>query len=116
MQSHHTTYSANYLYPCGEEPGSSKESYNFGIYQLEIPQHPIQYKTVHWIFTVDRSGSMNDLCRDGKTKMDHLKHTLHNMFSYLINLKKENSALKQIVTIIMFDHETEVVVEYDGNR
>ena len=59
--------------------------------------------------SIDRSGSMNDFCQDRKTKMDHLKHTLTNMFNYLIKLKKEHQAFQQFVTIIMFDHETEIV-------
>ena len=103
------THEAKFLHPPGEEPGSTKESVNFGIYRMTIPQKPIQYKTVHWIFTIDRSGSMNDFCQDRKTKMDHLKHTLTNMFNYLIKLKKEHQAFQQFVTIIMFDHETEIV-------
>lgn len=111
MASKIITNEVRFLYPNGEEPGSTKESTNFGIYRMKIPQNSIQYKTMHWIFNIDRSGSMNDLCKDHKTKMDHLKHTLNNMFKYLIKLKKENQALKQFVTIIMFDHETDIAAD-----
>ena len=49
---------------------------------------------------VDRSGSMSDLCSDGRSKMQHICHTLNNMVLYF----KDNSAIKAHITIHAFDN------------
>jgi len=61
-------------------------------------------QTVH--FSVDRSGSMADKCgKDGKTKMDHVKHTVQNILTEL-----KDTLVK--VSCTAFDHELSVV--FDG--
>lgn len=100
---------ASFLYPYGEEPGSSKKSTNFGIYQFTVPQDPPKFKHMHWIITIDRSASMMDICGDGKTKIEHLKHTLRNMLDYFAKLCEVTPTLNQYLTIIMFDHDVETV-------
>jgi len=54
--------------------------YQFGILKLNIRgEIPIIKKHVHIIFQIDCSASMSDRCRDGRTKMHHILHTLENM-------------------------------------
>ena len=108
-QTNTITSKASFLHPYGEEPGSSKKSTNFGIYQVTLPQDPPKFQHLHWILNIDRSASMMDVCPDGKTKMDHLKHTFTNMLEYFSKLCQETPSLNQYLTIIMFDHEVDVV-------
>lgn len=52
-----------------------------------------------FVFQIDCSGSMSDICEDGRTKMQHIIHTLKNMILYF----KENPTLKVYITIHAFD-------------
>ena len=62
--------------------------YNFGIFNLQIRgEIPIIKKHLHIFFTIDSTGSMQDPCSDGRTKMQHILYTLENMlhvFHYLL--------------------------------
>ena len=75
---------ANFLYH--SKPEDSKRRHNFGIFNIETSENnemnPGKY---HIIATCDRTGSMDDMCGDGKSKMDHLKHTLKNIVRYFAN-------------------------------
>ena len=61
--------------------------------------HSSSKKKHHFVFDIDCSGSMNDICNDGKTKMDHIIHTLINMVSYFA----ESNGLVVYVTVFAFD-------------
>ena len=66
----------------------------FGILNLKaISSMPTQ-KEFDLIFMVDCSGSMSDKCSDGRSKMQHIVHTLKNMILYF----KENSSIKAYIT------------------
>lgn len=88
-----------------EHPDKTNITSNFGIIQLAIDETQPIFKNINWIFTIDRSGSMNDICEDGKTKMQHIHHTFKNMIDYLLKL----SNIKQTITIIIFDNLTEII-------
>ena len=51
------------------------------------------------LFEVDNSGSMSDMCSDGRTKMQHILHTLKNMILFF----KENPSLNVHISIHSFD-------------
>ena len=54
--------------------------YNFGIFNLQIRgEIPIIKNHLHIFFTIDSTGSMQDPCSDGRTKMQHILYTLENM-------------------------------------
>jgi len=54
--------------------------YNFGVLNISVRgEIPITRKHIHMVFTIDASGSMSDICHDGRTKMAHIHHTLENM-------------------------------------
>jgi hypothetical protein len=64
---------------------------NFGI--LNFTTLPCLPSNVEhdFVFVVDRSGSMSDTCSDGRSKMQHIIHTLKNMIIYF----NENAAIKE---------------------
>lgn len=86
----------------------AEKSNNFGIFSISVEQTTPKITQIDWILNVDRSGSMNDRCPDGKTKMEHIHHTLKNMVDYFLKL---STTLHQTLTIIGFDHEVENICE-----
>ena len=97
-------FSSKFLTP----PNSSS---NFGIFQLKTEQQESKFKEINWVLNVDRSGSMQDMCPDGKTKMEHTHHTLKNMVDYFIKLNRDHPTIKQYITIIAFDHEAIILCD-----
>ena len=72
---------------------------NFGIMNLKIKKtEPILQKR-HIVFSIDCSGSMSDICEDGKSKMDHIIHTLINMIVYFA----EHPELNISISVFAFD-------------
>jgi hypothetical protein len=60
----------------------------FGVFDIKIRgEIPINSKHIHLFFTIDGSGSMGDRCADGRTKMEHIHHTLENMIRILHSKK-----------------------------
>ena len=59
---------------------------NFGIMKVLCSTQDLCFENIHWIFTIDKSGSMGDFCNDGKTKMNHIHQILTNMINYFIEL------------------------------
>jgi len=78
----------------------------FGILKLTAVSAPMSQDVHEFIFMVDRSGSMSDMCSDGRDKMQHILHTLQNMIIYF----KDNTA-KVYVNIFAFDSTICEVVE-----
>ena len=72
----------------------------FGILKLNAITAPLSKENIDIIFMVDRSGSMSDLCSDGRSKMHHICHTLNNMVLYF----KDNATIKAHITIHAFDN------------
>lgn len=105
------TMTAKFMYPQGYQPGSSSTLTNFGIFRLSSLQQCTQFQKMYWVLSIDRSGSMNDQCTDGKSKIEHIYHTIKNMVNYFISLHTETPLLEQCLTIVGFDHEVETICE-----
>lgn len=57
--------------------------YKFGIFKIKIADTPMLTQTQALDTNNDMSGSMSDFCKDGKSKMQHAKHTLKNIVTAL---------------------------------
>jgi len=86
---------------------TSPQKNYFGVINLKIKKtNPITQKR-HFVFSIDCSGSMNDLCNDGKTKNDHSNHTLINMITYFA----EHPELMVSITVYAFDCSIYTIIE-----
>lgn len=79
----------------------------FGILNLAAISVPGSGTTLELVFSVDQSGSMSDPCSDGRSKMQHIIHTLKNMIIYF----RENPDIKVYITIDSFDELIYSIVE-----
>ena len=79
----------------------------FGYVTLKVKDDKPQYLNYNIVGTVDRSGSMQDMCSDKKTKMDHIHHTLKNIVGYLNNESNINSNIH----LYGFDHSLITICE-----
>ena len=61
---------------------SEYDSYEYGILKISAEKASIVTKPIFFRFTTDCSGSMSDKCKDGRTKMDHIQHTMCNMIRF----------------------------------
>jgi len=81
--------------------------FTFGILKLnsvKVESFPIMYE---FIFTIDRSGSMSDACADGRSKQQHILHTLKNMIWYF----HDNPTIRVRVSVFTFDTVVELIVD-----
>jgi hypothetical protein len=63
---------------------------------------------LEFLFTVDCSGSMSDICSDNRSKMQHIIHTLKNMILYL----HEHKNINAFITINSFDSNFYKIIEH----
>jgi Mg-chelatase subunit ChlD len=86
--------------------------YKFGIMDIKIrTEIPITTKHIHMFFTIDASGSMSDLCVDGRTKMAHIHHTLENM----LRIFHENRDCNMSIHVQSFDTHIQTVISNVDN-
>lgn len=84
--------------------------YKFGIFDIAIRgEIPISQKHLHIFFTIDASGSMNDKCIDGRTKMEYILFTLENILR-IFHEKTESS-----IHIQSFDSSINTVISDISN-
>jgi hypothetical protein len=79
-----------------------------GIFRIKAgngdPHAPPTFKSVHWVITVDESGSMDDMCKDGHTKAQHVIHTITNLLGFFRGLREKHH-VSQKLTLVCFDGE-----------
>lgn len=64
--------------------GSPSTEPSFGILRASIPETPSVFDAVHWVFTIDQSGSMDEVCNDGRTKISHIRQTITHIVDFLL--------------------------------
>ena len=79
----------------------------FGILNLHAAKVEVSDLPLELVFTVDCSGSMSDKCSDGRTKNQHIVHTLKNMVIYF----SENINIHAYITVFAFDIAIYNIVE-----
>ena len=74
--------------------------HSFGIVDINIRDEIPIVPEIHLSYMLDRSGSMSDLCSDGRSKMTHIVHTLENM----IRIFHKKTDTKISISVQSFDH------------
>jgi hypothetical protein len=85
---------------------SSSPTYFGMLYLNTIPSHMTEYPQ-EFVFVVDRSGSMSQLCSDNKSKMHHLIHTLKKMVLFFLS----TPSVEIYMSIFAFDDSFDTLVE-----
>lgn len=85
--------------PLPEEYEGFDRNFYFGVLNIQAETVNETTDELDFLFVVDCSGSMADMCDDGRTKMNHIVHTLKNMVLFLSGNKNMNI----YITINTFD-------------
>ena len=80
--------------------------FHFATLTLEITDTPPIKSPQHILFTEDISGSMSDLCQDGREKMQHAIHTTKN----IIDVFSKDTETDISVEIVGFDDRIKEIV------
>jgi uncharacterized protein YegL len=80
---------------------------SFGCLEIHTGETSINIDPVFFLFTIDESGSMSEICKDGKTKMDHIHFTMNQMLLYFA----ENPEATIYVHINAFHDNVRTVIE-----
>jgi hypothetical protein len=79
----------------------------FGILNFNVLSCSVSEQEQDFVFTIDQSGSMSDICSDGRNKMRHIIHTLKNMILYF----HDNRITNLHLTVFAFDDNFVTVIE-----
>ena len=80
---------------------------SFGCLEIHTGETTINIDPVFFLFTLDESGSMSELCKDGKTKMDHIHFTMNQMLLYFA----ENPEATIYVHVNAFSDNVRTIIE-----
>lgn len=79
----------------------------FGILNLQAVKAADPTVGFDFVFTIDCSGSMTDLCSDKRSKMQHIIHTMKNIIWFF----NDHPHINVFVTIFAFDNEIFNIVD-----
>ena len=80
----------------------------FGIFRLEVEKTEITEAEQEINIMLDKSGSMDELCGDGSTKMHQIKHVTNNILRFIAkNCTKGNIS----VSVKVFNVEVETIFD-----
>jgi hypothetical protein len=97
------------FYEENEVADSDTPEYTFGIIQIKTNQTTQSNTPIAIFFSVDDSGSMSDITSDGRTKMQHIKHTLKR----ILQMFSEKSGEQEIhIAVESFDTEVKSLFNF----
>jgi len=73
---------------------------------IKASKASISTKPIFLNFSIDSSGSMSDECKDGRTKMQHIKHTASNMIRFL----SANEDANVFIRMVCFSDYVQMVI------
>jgi hypothetical protein len=82
------------------------EQHRFGLLNVKVSTIPIRKEKQLISFSVDISGSMDDPCSDGNSKLHHCRETLKNMIQYFGTIEEKNVYIQ----VDVFDDKGETVI------
>lgn len=80
----------------------------FGKLEITVTDGEMPSNTWDVKFDIDCSGSMEDMCKDSKTKMQHIKHTMIN----ILRMFSECTICKYNVSVATFDNEYTLLFDF----
>ena len=81
---------------------------DFGKLEITVKDGEMPSNTWDVKFDIDCSGSMDDMCKDSKTKMQHIKHTIIN----ILRMFSECTICKYNVSVATFDNEYTLLFDF----
>lgn len=82
--------------------------YQFGKLDVSVEDGEMPNNTWDVKFSIDRSGSMSDTCKDLKTKMQHIHHTMSN----ILRMFSECETGKFNVSVDAFDDNYDLIFDF----
>uniref|UniRef100_A0A6C0DRJ3 VWFA domain-containing protein n=1 Tax=viral metagenome TaxID=1070528 RepID=A0A6C0DRJ3_9ZZZZ len=79
----------------------------FGIVEVEMKDVPVINKPVFLYFTVDESGSMLDLCKNGKSKLWFVQQTFRKMLLFISNTPDAEVYIK----VVTFNENVQTIID-----
>ena len=106
MQSYIALHSAPFPEGVEINKGPDRDSYIYGTLNISAGKASISTRPTLFRFTTDCSGSMSDVCKDGRTKMEHIRHTMVNMLHYFA----DNEDATIFVQVSAFDDKIHEII------
>jgi hypothetical protein len=69
------------------------ETYEFGVLDIEINETTCVKRKQVFLFSIDMSASMQDICKDGRSQMNHAVFTSKNAISTIANIEGVDASI-----------------------
>jgi len=90
--------------------GNSNLPSNYGTINLKaIKQSTLSLNKLLLGFSVDRSGSMESVSKDGKTLLQHAQSVIINIARYLMDIHLQNPDTKFAIKVVYFDNNLDEI-------
>lgn len=87
---------------------NESENKNFGILSLTTEKTEVINVPLAILFNVDCSASMSDTCSDGRTKMQHIIHTINNILRVFSTMEN----IECYIAVDTFDHDIKSIFDF----